>query len=53
VFSVLLMIAFGSVLEGAPALTIFGPMLTPIAVLMLLVFVPQFSLWLPNHFGVR
>jgi tripartite ATP-independent transporter DctM subunit len=111
VFSVLLMIAFGSVLEGAPALIIFGPMLTPIAVhlgvnplhfgivmviamgfglfapplglglfatctitetqmpnvvrpmlkyfavlflvLMLLVFVPQFSLWLPNHFGFR
>ncbi|MEK6347244.1 MAG: TRAP transporter large permease subunit [Burkholderia sp.] len=29
--SVLLMIVFGAVLEGAPALIIFGPLLTPIA----------------------
>jgi len=29
--SVLLMILFGAVLEGAPALIIFGPLLTPIA----------------------
>ncbi len=31
VVSALLMIAFGAVLEGAPALIIFGPLLTPIA----------------------
>ena len=30
--SVLIMIVFGAVLEGAPALIIFGPLLTPIAV---------------------
>ena len=29
--SVLMMIIFGAVLEGAPALIIFGPLLTPIA----------------------
>jgi TRAP-type C4-dicarboxylate transport system permease large subunit len=29
--SVLIMIIFGAVLEGAPALIIFGPLLTPIA----------------------
>ena len=29
--STLLMIAFGAILEGAPALIIFGPLLTPIA----------------------
>ncbi|MFY9511257.1 MAG: TRAP transporter large permease subunit [Rubrivivax sp.] len=29
--SVLLMVVFGAVLEGAPALIIFGPLLTPIA----------------------
>ena len=29
--SVLMMIVFGAVLEGAPALIIFGPLLTPIA----------------------
>jgi tripartite ATP-independent transporter DctM subunit len=29
--SMLLMIAFGAILEGAPALIIFGPLLTPIA----------------------
>ena len=29
--SVLIMIVFGAVLEGAPALIIFGPLLTPIA----------------------
>lgn len=29
--SVLVMIVFGAVLEGAPALIIFGPLLTPIA----------------------
>jgi tripartite ATP-independent transporter DctM subunit len=110
VLSVLLLIAFGAILEGAPALIIFGPLLTPIAqqlgvhplhfgtvlviamglglfappiglglfatcaitgtemknvarpmlkylvvlfvVLMLLVFVPGFSLWLPRHFGM-
>ncbi|HEX4329892.1 MAG TPA: TRAP transporter large permease subunit [Burkholderiales bacterium] len=110
VLSVLLLIAFGAVLEGAPALIIFGPLLTPIAqqlgihplhfgtvlviamglglfappiglglfatcaitgtevkdvarpmlkylvvlfvVLMLLVFVPAFSLWLPGRFGM-
>jgi TRAP-type C4-dicarboxylate transport system permease large subunit len=108
--SVLLLIVFGAVLEGAPALIIFGPLLTPIAqqlgvhplhfgtvlviamglglfappiglglfatcaitgtqvkdvarpmakylvvlfaVLMLLVFVPAFSLWLPGRFGM-
>lgn len=32
VVSVLLMIVFGSVLEGAPALIIFGPLLAPIAI---------------------
>jgi tripartite ATP-independent transporter DctM subunit len=106
-----LMIGFGSVLEGAPALIIWGPLLTPIAVqlgvdplhfgtlmviamglglfsppvglglyatcaitgtrtqdvarpmlkylavlvagLLLLIFVPQFSLWLPGLFGMR
>jgi tripartite ATP-independent transporter DctM subunit len=111
VVAVLLMIVFGAVLEGAPALIIFGPLLTPVAAqlgvnplhfgtvmviamglglfspplglglfatcgitgtqmtnvvrpmmkylavlfigLMLLVFVPQFSLWLPRHFGFR
>jgi tripartite ATP-independent transporter DctM subunit len=111
VVSALLMIVFGAVLEGAPALIIFGPLLTPIAqqlgvhplhfgtvmviamglglfappiglglfatcaitgthmkdvarpmlkylvvlflVLMLLVFVPAFSLWLPGHFGLK
>jgi tripartite ATP-independent transporter DctM subunit len=111
VVSALLMIVFGAVLEGAPALIIFGPLLTPIAqqlgvhplhfgtvmviamglglfappiglglfatcaitgthmkdvagpmlkylvvlflVLMLLVFVPAFSLWLPGHFGFK
>jgi tripartite ATP-independent transporter DctM subunit len=111
VVSALLMIAFGAVLEGAPALIIFGPLLTPIAqqlgvhplhfgtvmviamglglfsppiglglfatcaitgthmkdvarpmlkylavlflVLMVLVFVPAFSLWLPNRFGLK
>ena len=110
VLSVLLLIVFGAVLEGAPALIIFGPLLTPIAqqlgvhplhfgtvlviamglglfappiglglfatcaitgtqvkdvarpmlkylavlfvVLMLLVFVPAFSLWLPRYFGM-
>jgi tripartite ATP-independent transporter DctM subunit len=31
ILSVLLMIVFGAVLEGAPALIIFGPLLTPIA----------------------
>lgn len=109
VIAVLLMIVFGAVLEGAPALIIFGPLLTPIAAqlgvnplhfgtvmviamglglfsppfglglfatcaitgtempnvvrpmlkylavlflaLMLLVFVPRFSLWLPAQFG--
>ena len=30
--SVLIMIVFGAVLEGAPALIIFGPLLVPIAV---------------------
>jgi TRAP-type C4-dicarboxylate transport system permease large subunit len=29
--SVLIMIVFGAILEGAPALIIFGPLLTPIA----------------------
>jgi TRAP-type C4-dicarboxylate transport system permease large subunit len=29
--SVLMMIVFGAILEGAPALIIFGPLLTPIA----------------------
>jgi tripartite ATP-independent transporter DctM subunit len=111
VVSALLMIAFGAVLEGAPALIIFGPLLTPIAqqlgvsplhfgtvmviamglglfsppiglglfatcaitethvkdvarpmlkylavlflVLMVLVFVPAFSLWLPNRMGFK
>jgi len=110
VVSALLMIVFGAILEGAPALIIFGPLLTPIAQqlgvhplhfgtvmiiamglglfsppiglglfdtcaitgtkmkdvakpmlkyllvlfmgLMLLVFVPAFSLWLPRHFGL-
>jgi tripartite ATP-independent transporter DctM subunit len=110
VISVLLMIVFGAVLEGAPALIIFGPLLTPIAqqlgvhplhfgtvmviamglglfappiglglfatcamtgtemrdvarpmmkylavlllALMVLVFVPKFSLWLPAYFGL-
>ena len=32
--SVLMMIVFGAVLEGAPALIIFGPLLTPIASLL-------------------
>jgi tripartite ATP-independent transporter DctM subunit len=32
ILSVLIMIVFGAVLEGAPALIIFGPLLTPIAV---------------------
>ena len=108
--SVLMMIVFGSVLEGAPALIIFGPLLTPIAAqlgvnplhfgtvmviamglglfappiglglfatcaitgtevknvarpmmkylavlfvaLILLVLVPQFSLWLPTRMGL-
>ncbi len=100
--STLLMIAFGAILEGAPALIIFGPLLTPIAqqlgvsplhfgtvmvvamglglfsppvglglfatcsitgtdvkdvvrpmikYLLVLVFVPAFSLWLPARFG--
>jgi tripartite ATP-independent transporter DctM subunit len=107
--STLLMIAFGAILEGAPALIIFGPLLTPIALqlgvsplhfgtvmvvamgfglfsppvglglfatcsitgtelkdvvrpmakylavlfvaLLVLVFVPAFSLWLPGRFG--
>jgi len=111
VVSALLMIAFGAILEGAPALIIFGPLLTPIAqqlgvnplhfgtvmviamglglfsppiglglfatcaitethmkdvarpmlkylvvlflVLMLLVFVPVFSLWLPHRMGFK
>jgi len=110
VVSVLLMIVFGAVLEGAPALIIFGPLLVPIAlrlgvhplhfgtvmviamglglfsppiglglfatcaitetrlenvwrpmlkylgilfvVLILLVFVPAFSLWLPARLGL-
>jgi tripartite ATP-independent transporter DctM subunit len=108
--SVLIMIVFGAVLEGAPALIIFGPLLTPIAsqlgvnplhfgtvmviamglglfappiglglfatcaitgtelknvwrpmmkylavlfvTLILLVLVPQFSLWLPTRMGL-
>ena len=107
--STLLMITFGAILEGAPALIIFGPLLTPIAMqlgvsplhfgtvmvvamgfglfsppvglglfatcsitgtelkdvvrpmlkylavlfvaLLVLVFVPAFSLWLPARFG--
>jgi len=111
VVSALLMIAFGAVLEGAPALIIFGPLLTPIAqqlgvnplhfgtvmviamglglfsppiglglfatcaitqthvkdvarpmlkyllvlflVLMVLIFVPAFSLWLPYRMGFK
>ena len=111
VASALLMIAFGAILEGAPALIIFGPLLTPLAQqlgvhplhfgtvmiiamglglfsppiglglfatcaitdtkmqdvarpmlkylvvlflgLMLLVFVPAFSLWLPGRFGFK
>ncbi|HKQ24436.1 MAG TPA: TRAP transporter large permease subunit [Burkholderiales bacterium] len=111
VVSALLMIVFGAILEGAPALIIFGPLLTPIAHqlgvhplhfgtvmviamglglfsppiglglfatcaitgtqmkdvarpmlkylavlfagLMLLVFVPAFSLWLPFHMGMK
>jgi tripartite ATP-independent transporter DctM subunit len=40
--STLLMIAFGAILEGAPALIIFGPLLTPIAL--------QFGVS-PLHFG--
>ena len=32
VVSVLIMILFGAVLEGAPALIIFGPLLAPIAI---------------------
>ncbi len=110
VLAALVMIVFGAVLEGAPALIIFGPLLTPIAVqlgvhplhfgvvmviamgfglfappvglglfatcaitgthvkdvarpmakylavlfagLLLLVFVPAFSLWLPGRFGL-
>lgn len=110
VVSVLLMILFGAVLEGAPALIIFGPLLAPIAaklgvhplhfgtvlviamglglfsppiglglfatcaitntklenvwrpmlkyllvlfvVLLMLVFVPAFSLWLPARLGL-
>jgi tripartite ATP-independent transporter DctM subunit len=109
--STLLMIVFGAILEGAPALIIFGPLLTPIALqlgvsplhfgtvmvvamgfglfsppvglglfatcsitgtelknvvrpmakylavlfvaLLVLVFVPAFSLWLPTHFGFK
>jgi tripartite ATP-independent transporter DctM subunit len=109
--STLLMIAFGAILEGAPALIIFGPLLTPIALqlgvsplhfgtvmvvamgfglfsppvglglfatcsitgtelknvvrpmakylavlfvaLLVLVFVPAFSLWLPTRFGFK
>jgi tripartite ATP-independent transporter DctM subunit len=109
--SALLMIGFGAVLEGAPALIIFGPLFTPIAQqlgvhplhfgtvmviamglglfsppvglglfatcaithtqmeavavrmlkylavlfigLMVLVYVPAFSLWLPGRFGFR
>ena len=108
--SVLIMIVFGAILEGAPALIIFGPLLTPIAsqlgihplhfgtvmvitmglglfappvglglfatcaitgtevknvarpmmkylavlfvTLILLVLVPQFSLWLPTRMGL-
>ncbi|MFC5519720.1 TRAP transporter large permease subunit [Polaromonas jejuensis] len=108
--SVLIMIVFGAILEGAPALIIFGPLLTPIAAqlgvnplhfgtvlviamglglfappvglglfatcaitgtevknvarpmmkylavlfvtLILLVLVPQFSLWLPTRMGL-
>ena len=109
--STFLMIAFGAILEGAPALIIFGPLLTPIAqqvgvsplhfgtvmvvamglglfappvglglfatcaiththlkdvarpmmkylavlflALIVLVFVPAFSVWLPGRFGFR
>jgi tripartite ATP-independent transporter DctM subunit len=109
--STLLMIAFGAILEGAPALIIFGPLLTPIAqqvgvsplhfgtvmvvamglglfappvglglfatcaiththlkdvarpmmkylavlflALIVLVFVPAFSVWLPGRFGFK
>ena len=109
--SMLLMIVFGAILEGAPALIIFGPLLTPIALqlgvsplhfgtvmvvamgfglfsppvglglfatcsitgtelknvvrpmakylavlfvaLLVLAFVPAFSLWLPTHFGFK
>ena len=40
--STLLMVAFGAILEGAPALIIFGPLLTPIAL--------QFGVS-PLHFG--
>jgi len=108
--SVIIMIVFGAILEGAPALIIFGPLLTPIAsqlgvnplhfgtvmviamglglfappvglglfatcaitgtnvkdvagpmmkylavlfvTLVLLVLVPQFSLWLPTRMGL-
>jgi TRAP-type C4-dicarboxylate transport system permease large subunit len=111
VVSALLMIVFGAILEGAPALIIFGPLLAPIAHhlgvhplhfgtvmviamglglfsppiglglfatcaitgtqmkdvagpmlkylavlfagLMVLVFVPAFSLWLPFHMGMK
>ena len=111
VVSVLLMIVFGAILEGAPALIIFGPLLTPIAAelgvhplhfgtvmviamglglfsppiglglfatcaitgtnvrsvarpmmkylavlfagLLLIVFVPAFSLWLPGRLGYK
>ena len=110
ILSVLIMIVFGAILEGAPALIIFGPLLTPIAsqlgvnplhfgtvmviamglglfappvglglfatcaitgtdikdvwrpmmkylavlfvTLILLVLVPQFSLWLPTRMGL-
>lgn len=110
VASSIMMIIFGSILEGAPALIIFGPLLTPIAVLLginplhfgivtvvamgiglcsppfgiglyttcgvtetkikdvswpmmkyllvlfigllLLIFVPEFSLWLPRRWGL-
>ena len=41
--SILLLIVFGAVLEGAPALIIFGPLLTPVAV--------QLGLN-PIHFGI-
>lgn len=43
VISVLALIVFGAVLEGAPALIIFGPLLTPIAV--------QLG-YHPLHFGI-
>jgi len=110
VASSIMMIIFGSILEGAPALIIFGPLLTPVAVdlgidplhfgiitviamgiglcsppfgvalyttcavtqtdikdvsrsmmkylavlllgLLLLIFVPDFSLWLPRRWGL-